>query len=66
MNGIHQATFIFYNDSDLFDILQYGIKVYTDNQEIYRGLSLLSYTAKDVEQLHLYIRKNDHSFFNRQ
>jgi two-component system sensor histidine kinase YesM len=62
MNGIHQATFIFYNDRKLFDVLQYGIKIYTDNQEIYRGMSLLSYTAKDVEQLHLYIRKNDIHF----
>jgi two-component system sensor histidine kinase YesM len=62
MNAIHQATFIFYNDRDLFDILQYGIKIYTDNQEIYRGMSLLSYTAKDVEQMHLYIRKSDIHF----
>ncbi|QGQ97865.1 sensor histidine kinase [Paenibacillus psychroresistens] len=62
LNGIHQATFILYNDSELFDVLEHGIKLYTDNQEIYRGLSLLSYTAKDVEQLHLYIRKNDLHF----
>jgi two-component system sensor histidine kinase YesM len=59
MNAAHQATFIFYNDSRLFDILQYGIKSYMDNKEIYRGMSLLSYTVKDVEQLHLYIRKSD-------
>ncbi|RED63771.1 sensor histidine kinase [Cohnella lupini] len=59
MNAAHQATFIFYNDNKLFTILNDGIQGYQDEQEIYRGMQLLSYTAKDFEQAHLYIRKNN-------
>jgi len=59
MNALHQSTFIFYNDNKLFSILNDGIAGYQDEQEIYRGLSLLSYSAKDFEQAHLYIRKDD-------
>ena len=59
MNALHQSTFIFYNDSKLFTILDEGIANFRDEQEIYRGLQLLSYTAKDFEQAHLYIRNND-------
>jgi len=59
MNAAHQATFIFYNDNKLFSILNDGIEGYRDEQEIYRGLQLLSYSAKDFEQAHLYIRKNN-------
>ncbi|BBH24980.1 hypothetical protein Back11_63250 [Paenibacillus baekrokdamisoli] len=59
MNALHQSTFIFYNDNKLFSILNDGIAGYQDEQEIYRGLSLLSYQAKDFEQVHLYIRKDD-------
>ncbi|MFC5648104.1 sensor histidine kinase [Paenibacillus solisilvae] len=58
MNALHQSTFIFYNDSKLFSILDDGIANFRDEQEIYRGMQLLSYTAKDFEQAHLYIRKN--------
>ncbi len=56
MNALHQSTFIFYNDSKLFTILDEGIANFRDEQEIYRGMQLLSYTAKDFEQAHLYIR----------
>ncbi len=59
MNAAQQATFIFYNDSKLFTILEDGIKDYKDDQEIYRGLMLLSYTVKDFEQAHLYLGKDD-------
>jgi two-component system sensor histidine kinase YesM len=59
MSAVHQATFIFYNDNKLFTILNDGIQGYRDEQEIYRGMQLLSYTAKDFEQAHLYIRKNN-------
>ena len=59
MNALHQSTFIFYNDSKLFTILDEGIANFRDEQEIYRGMQLLSYTAKDFEQAHLYIRNND-------
>ncbi|BBI35901.1 sensor histidine kinase [Cohnella abietis] len=59
MNSAHQATFIFYNDNKLFTILNDGIEGYQDDQEIYRGMSLLSYSAKDFEQAHLYIHKSD-------
>ena len=59
MNAVHQSTFIFYNDNKLFTILQNGIKDYKDDQEIYRGLQLLSYSAKDFEQAHLYLRNSE-------
>ena len=59
MNAAQQSTFIFYNDSRLFAILEDGIRDYKDDQEIYRGLMLLSYTAKDFEQAHLYLRESD-------
>lgn len=59
MNAAQQATFIFYNDSKLFTILEDGIKDYKDDQEIYRGLMLLSYTVKDFEQAHLFLRKDN-------
>lgn len=59
MNALHQATFIFYNDNKLFSILDNGIEGYQDEQEIYRGMQLLSYSAKNFEQMHLYIRKDD-------
>ncbi|MFB9276707.1 cache domain-containing sensor histidine kinase [Cohnella cellulosilytica] len=59
MNAAQESMFIFYNDSRLFTILEDGIKDYKDDQEIYRGLMLLSYTAKDFEQAHLYLRESD-------
>jgi len=59
MSAVQQSTFIFYNDNRLFTILEDGIKNYKDDQEIYRGMMLLSYTAKDFEQAHLYIDKSD-------
>lgn len=59
MNAAHQATFIFYNDNKLFTILNDGILSYRDDQEIYRGMQLLSYSAKDFEQAHLYIQKSN-------
>ncbi len=59
MNAAQESTYIFYNDSKLFAILEDGIKDYKDDQEIYRGLMLLSYTAKDFEQAHLYLRESD-------
>ena len=44
--------------SKLFDILHVWVsRIYRDEQEIYRGMSLFSYTAKDSSKLHLYIRK---------
>lgn len=62
MNAAQQSTYIFYNDSQLFTILENGIKSYKDDQEIYRGLQLLSYTAKDFEQAHLYISKGEQHY----
>ncbi|MFC4598208.1 sensor histidine kinase [Cohnella hongkongensis] len=62
MNAAQQTTFIFYNDNRLFTILEDGIKDYKDDQELYRGLLLLSYSAKDFEQAHLYLKKSDQHY----
>jgi two-component system sensor histidine kinase YesM len=59
LNVIHQASLIVYKDETLFQKILYGINDYESDKEIYRAMVLMNYTAKDVEQVHLYFRKSN-------
>jgi two-component system sensor histidine kinase YesM len=63
LNVIHQASLIVYKDETLFQKILYGINDYESDKEIYRAMVLMNYTAKDVEQVHLYFRKSNIHYF---